>query len=213
MKWREGNRRLYHGVMLLFSPHSFSSLAVLERRYRVDAQAMTATDWITAISTAISAISSVVLFAVAFVQLRGLKDQLKQSADQERRKSTLDVVERVEHDEALREAYKVIWENTSGGTDYSKTATPELKYHVLTILNYFEGIAIGIAQKVYVDSMARDYLNDIVKKAVEIWLIGESADNTKLPSKMFDKGEFTELRKLYDRWFAPPRPVYDADSL
>jgi hypothetical protein len=176
----------------------------------MDDTAMKATDWITAISTAVSALASVVLFLVAFVQLRGLRDQLKQSADQEKRRNTLDVVERVEHDPALIEAYKSVWEKTTGGVDYTKTT--ECKYHVITILNYFEGVAIGIAQNIYVESMARDYLENILKKATEVWLIGESTNTIKAPAKMFENSEYSELRSLYRKWFPPQTTTYKADS-
>jgi hypothetical protein len=177
----------------------------------MDARAITTPDWITAISAAVSAIASVILFVVAFVQLRGLKDQLKQSTDQEKRRNTLAVVERVETDAALREAYKAIWDSSAGGTDYSKTT--EQKYHVLTILNFFEGVAVGIAQQIYVESMARDYLNDVLKKSVEVWLLAESAEGLKLPAKMFASTDFEELRRLYSKWFPQQRATYRAGDL
>lgn len=176
----------------------------------MDAKTVTTTDWITAVSAAVSAIASVVLFIVAFVQLRGLKDQIQQSSDQERRRNTLEAVERVEHDPSLVEAYKVIWEKSGNGTDYSKTA--ECKYHIITILNYFEGIAIGIAQHVYMEQMARDYIEDVAKKAVEVWLIADPTDSRKPPAKMFGDKEYTEVRKLYARWFPAPSPTYNADA-
>jgi hypothetical protein len=164
-------------------------------------------DWVTATFTAVSAIATVVLVVVAIVQLGGLKEQLKQSAEQERRRNTLEVVQRSESDKFIHAAYKEVQTKVAGSTDYSGTTACE--DHIVTILNYFEGLAIGIAQNIYVEKMARDYLQEALKKAVDIWLIGELPGH-KVPEKMFGLNEYTELRRLYGRWFPAPEPAYKA---
>lgn len=56
------------------------------------------TDWVTGIGTAVTAAATVVLFVVALVQLRGLREQITQAAGQERRRNTLEVIDRAESD-------------------------------------------------------------------------------------------------------------------
>jgi hypothetical protein len=99
---------------------------------------------------------------------------------------------------------------TKGTHDYSKTDT--CKYYVNIILNYYEGIAVGIAQKIYVDTMAKDYLAESLQKAVKIWLHGDTDDGVVPPKPMFAASDFPELRKLYDRWFPPKSIEFRADQ-
>src|ERR1700678_316305 len=164
-------------------------------------------DWVTAISTAILAVATVVLVIVAISQLSGLRKQLDQSAVQELRRNTVEIVSRVEGDPLLRGAYEAVEAKIVGTTDY--TGTTACKSQTNPILNYFEQLAIGIAQCVYEEKMARDYLQEYLKQAVEIWLIGESS-TLKAPERMFAQDDFVQLRELYNKWFSKPAPLYRA---
>ncbi len=168
-------------------------------------------EWVTAISTAVQAVATVVLVIMAVVQLGRLSDQLRQSANQERVRNTLEVIRRVESDVYIRMAYDKVAEITKGGSDYTGTDTPECKFHIITILNYLEEIATGIAQNVYVDQMVRDNLQEVLRRAVDVWLIGGPSDAFKAPSAMFGQDEFAQLRKLYKLWFPKPETKYRAE--
>lgn len=165
-------------------------------------------NWVIAISTAVLAVATVALVIVATVQLGGLKEQLRQSAEQELRRNTLEAIQRSESDPILQVAYEKISSVEGRGSDFTGTST--CKLHVTNILNCYEAIAIGIAQEVYLDQMVRDYLQVEIKLAVDIWLIGESTDALKAPQRMFKSSEYTELQRLYKRWFPEAATKYRA---
>jgi hypothetical protein len=174
-------------------------------------------DWVVAIGAAVSGITSIILVLVAYFQLRGLKVQLGQAAsdaidrnNQEDRRNTLNAIQRAENDPYLQRAYRTIARVTKGTLNYSKTHI--CKYYVNIILNYYEGIAVGIAQKIYVEAMAKDYLAESLQKAVKIWLRGDTDDDFVPPTAMFAASDFPELRKLYDRWFPPKSTEFRADK-
>ena len=167
------------------------------------------TDWVTAIGTAVTAAATVVLFVVALVQLRGLREQITQAADQERRRNTLEVIDRAESDPLIKAASANLWQASNHGTDYTKL-TEANKFDAITLLNYLEGMAIGIFQNIYVEQMARDYLQEIVRKAVKALIRGESGDGWKATHEMFSCSEFAILCQLYDKWFPTTQPQFRA---
>ena len=142
------------------------------------------TDWIIAIGTAVAALASVLLLIVAIVQLRGLRDQIKQATDQERRRNTLAAIQRVEGDAPIKGARGKLWEASDNGTDYTKLTSAH-EFDAVTLLNYLEGVAIGIEQDIYVEKMAKDYLKEIVHKAFSALIKGESGDGWKATTPMF----------------------------
>jgi len=168
------------------------------------------TDWITAIGTAMSAIASIVLFIVAIVQLRGLRYQIEQAANQESRRNTLEVIQRAESDAVIQQARARLWVASNNGTDYTKLTDAD-QFDAITLLNYLEGLAVGIFQNVYVEGMARDYLQEVVRKAVKALIKGESGDGWKATTGLFQCSDFSMLCQLYDRWFTAPCPQYRAE--
>ena len=74
---------------------------------------------------------------------------------------------------------------------------------VVNLLNYLDGIAIGIAQNLYIDSLARDHLQHIVEKHCEEYL--KQPDLTELDVRMKD---FEHLIALRERWTPAPKVDY-----
>ena len=66
----------------------------------------------------------------------------------------------------IKAASENLWQASNHGTDYTKL-TEANKFDAITLLNYLEGVAIGIFQNIYVEQMTRDYLQEIVRKAVK----------------------------------------------
>lgn len=95
---------------------------------------------IIAISSAFSACATIVLARIALVQLRGLKEQIKRAAEQDRRRNTLEACQRFEKI-PIREARKTLWGVTTNGTDYTKLQD-ENKFAAFELLVYFQGLAI-----------------------------------------------------------------------
>lgn len=59
-----------------------------------------------------------------------------------------------------------LWQASNHGMDYTKL-TEANKFDAIRPLNYLESVTIGIFQNIYVEQMARDYLQEIVRKAVK----------------------------------------------
>jgi hypothetical protein len=76
-----------------------------------------------------------------------------------------------------------------------------LKYRlaISTILNYLDGIAIGVAQGLYLDNLAKDHLEDIVKTYVGDYLL----DTSKANAMAIAQQDYRHLLALYARWFKP----------
>jgi hypothetical protein len=167
-------------------------------------------NWVTAISTAISAGATIALVFAAIVQLDGLKQQIKQASDQDRRRNTLEACQRFEKDPLVKLAMKNLWEATEFGTDYRKL-TAENLFDALTLLNYLLGIAVGVEQKVYLEQMTKDFLEPVVYKAVKALIKGEDGTGWKVTKSFVPAADFVSLCKLYDQWFPQKGPEYRAE--
>lgn len=169
-------------------------------------------NWVTAISTAVSAVATIALVFVALVQLGGLKQQIRQASDQERRRNTLEACQRFEKDPLVKRAMKNLWDATGYGADYTKLTDRNL-FDALTLLNYLLGIAVGIEQNVYIEKMARDSLEPVVHKAVKSLIKGESGPGWKAATPpLVTDVHFDSLCRLYDRWFPQKGPEYRAEG-
>jgi len=145
------------------------------------------------------------------VQLVKLRDQIRQSSEQDRRRNTLEVCQRLERDSLLKEARKHLWDASDGGTDYTKLNATH-SFDVSTLLNYFQDFAIGIAERVYIEEMAREYLEASLNKAVKALIFGESGDGWKASKSFFPEEDFASLGKLYRAWNRESQVRYSADS-
>jgi hypothetical protein len=180
-------------------------------------------EWVTAIATAVSAVTAVVLVYVAIKQLSGLRDQLHglkeqiqathlqitNSAELDKRRNTLEAIQRYEKDPIVHGAMKSIWDATANGTDYTKL-TDSQKFHAFVLLNYLDGIAVGIHQDVYIEQMVKDYLQLSVHKAVKALIKGHSGDGWKAEKSIAPESGYKPLCALHDKWFPEKGPEYRA---
>ena len=167
-------------------------------------------DWIIAISSGISAGATIALAWIAKVQLGGLKKQIKQAAEQDSRRNTLEACQRFEKDPIIKDARKMLWAVTNNGTDYT-ILTDEHKFNALTLLNYFQGLAIGIEQNVYIEQMVKDFLQEHLEKEVKALIKGESGKGWNATKNLCNAVDFDALCKLYDKWFPKKSPEYRAE--
>lgn len=167
-------------------------------------------DWIIATSSGISAGATIALAWIAIVQLGGLKKQIKQAAEQDRRRNTLEACQRFEKD-PIREARKTLWGATNNGTDYTRLQD-EHKFAAFTLLVYFQGLAIGIEQDVYIEQMVKDFLQEHLEKEVKALIKCESGNAWKATKpSLFKEDDFGTLCKLCDKWFPKKSPEYRAE--
>ncbi len=160
---------------------------------------------IIAISGCVTALITLVLAAAAIVQLpliagqlRALSQQIELTRDSDRaaerrlrEQETMRVCQQYDFDPIIDAATQRIWVASLDGTDYSR---PEVQRRDLAcLLNYFDGVCIGIDQDLYIEEIVKDHLGEMFKHAVE----------HLIATGKVDKASFYYLIKYYDKWFSP----------
>lgn len=141
----------------------------------------------TAIGTIALAFATLVLVAVGFRQLRSIRAEAK-------KERTLAICHRYDIDPVLDVSLRSLWILQTSG---NKTAK-ELKKHrpdIVTVLNYLDSIAVGIEQELYIEELARDHIESIVKTHVEQYLKGTTPKSAGL-----NPDHYKSLTKLCDSW-------------
>jgi len=129
---------------------------------------------------------------------RGM-ERITVAEEARRREATLEAVRRFESDPEVRDAVRHIWKKSDQGTDYA-LLTDEDRFHIITLLNYFDGIASGLKQGVLDEQVAKDYLQGIIHKIVKGLLRGESGHNWKAGTPIVEPEGFENLLALQARW-------------
>jgi Domain of unknown function (DUF4760) len=134
-------------------------------------------------------------------ELRLASNHISQADDARKREATLEAVRRFESDMAVRAAVRHIWNKTKTrqGSDYTLLDEND-RYHVVSYLNYLDGVACGLKQGVLDESVARDYLQHVVHKSVLGLLLGESGDSWKAGRPLVDVEAYENLILLQKRW-------------
>lgn len=86
-----------------------------------------------------------------------------------------------------------IWRASDHGTDYTKADIRDVK----CVMNYLDGIGIGVDQGLYLEPIVRDHLSPIFKHAVE----------KLMAAKLVKEEDFQHVGKYYRRWFGEPPPT------
>lgn len=162
--------------------------------------------WALAIAVLLVAASIFLLAFVTAFSITGLIGQLRRTVqalgaatEARRRDRTLEAVRRYETDPQLREAIRTTYERTNQGTDYSLLGESD-RFNIITILNYFDGIACGIEQGLLVESLVKDYLQFVLDKNVCALLRGQSGPTWDAAQPLVDPDNFSVLLQLHDRW-------------
>jgi hypothetical protein len=114
-------------------------------------------DWVT-IWAAIQAVGTIAAVGVAAYQIHALRRD-------QRAWRTLEACERYERDPTLTRILECLRDARDKG---SLTNNPRpYRLEASTLLNYCDGIAIGVAQKFYLEKIVRDHLEPIIRDHVE----------------------------------------------
>jgi hypothetical protein len=165
---------------------------------------------IVTISSLMTALATVGLAFFGIQQIKSLKKQVKLQGDQikiqgerEKKWHTVDACERYSTDPILHRVTKQIWENSSNGTDY--TNCNSLDHNIIQLLDYLDSIAVGIEQDIYDEYIVKSNLEEVVYKAVKVFIKGESGcihERSWIAGKsLCGEKEYPFLSKLYKKWF------------
>ena len=133
-----------------------------------------------------AALATLVLVVVGGWQIISIRIENK-------RERTLRVCERYNFDPVLDYATRRLRTARNNG-DYSKNPL-DFRVDVITVLNYLDGIAIGIGQGLYSEPLARDHLDHIVSLHSSEYL-----GDTDARSLGFELRDFRHLCDMKDRW-------------
>jgi hypothetical protein len=153
----------------------------------------TATEW--------AAFGAIATAAITFFLVAVGAYQISAIRDQNRRWRTLAACERYYLDPLLDKASRALKEARESG-ELERNPKP-LSIDVITVLNYLDGIAIGIYQGLYIEELARDHLQPMVEENVAEFLRGDT------PGKLgLNLRDFRHLVALEGRWTQIGQPHF-----
>ena len=128
---------------------------------------------LTAVGTAILALETLALAGAAIWQLSALIEQLRLAREADAKAdrrlietNTLRVCERYYGDPVIAAATARIWAASQGGVDYGAAAISS--HDLITVLNYLDGIAVGIKQHVYSPEIVKDHMESTFVKIIDV---------------------------------------------
>jgi hypothetical protein len=152
---------------------------------------LTAEQW-TALATVLMSAATFVLVVVGVYQIISIREEAK-------RTRTLSACDRYDTDPVIDRSLRNL---ATARADGSLENTPRLyKSDITTVLNYFDSVAIGIEQGLYIDALARDHIEGILKTHFNQYLGPSFRKETEINQEHFQR-----LNLLYQRWsHDPPR--------
>jgi hypothetical protein len=149
--------------------------------------------WLTPVAwAAIGSFATALTVAVAVWQILAARFQNKKA-------QTLAACNAYDLSENIYDALKIIWAAKQDGTLKSDTA--KYRPQINLILNHLDAIAIGVAQGLYIESLAYDHLNAIAQYHVSHFLDSGLCDGVEL-----GKADYVHLIDMRERWLrAKPR--------
>ena len=141
--------------------------------------------------------TSVMALLVGMTQLISMRHNAKV-------RDTLSACERYDSDGVITQCLR----NLKDGEDSGKIASSPLTYSLdlITILNYFEGIAIGIDQGLYDKKVAKDHLEPIIAYYVDKYISAEAQQRFNIDGH----SDYKRLIALNHEWLsgAKPQPTH-----
>lgn len=156
---------------------------------------------ITAIATAALAIGAWVQLPLVAKQVKGLSDELNEARKAEaaaeartREWETIKICQRYDFDPVIESACKSIWVASVKGTTYTNENVDE--HDMKCILNYLDGISVGIKQGLYIETIVKEQMGIIFKGHVDNFIL----------SNAVSRDGYECLLELYGKWFQQTAP-------
>jgi hypothetical protein len=151
-------------------------------------------DAVTAIAAVLTALFTLLIALIAWRQLS--------SSDFNQRKwATLQACDRYDSDPEISKAARVFYRLVNKRDDYwwyLPQTLGEIEVDGVTLLNYFDSIAIGVLGELYVGRIVHDHLFGIMKSRIEFICSGEAPQLESLRACLDD--DFTTVMYLYKWW-------------
>ncbi len=160
-------------------------------------------EWWTVIATLVLAIFTLALAIATSLLVFYGRQQIMSIRREAKRERTLSYCHRYDSDPILDGALRRLGKAREDKTLARNSAT---RADIATVLNYLDGLATGIEQHLYIEELARDYMEPVLLHHVEQYLGGGA------PDLGVKRDEYTMLLALADRWRAlsiPPKTHYN----
>lgn len=148
---------------------------------------------VTGIATVALTIATAALAIVAWYQIGAARAEAEAARAESKRTRTLEIVSRYDHDPVLDRALRRLARARDSKALY--TATMQYRTDIVAVMNYFESIAIGLHQDIFIVEMVRDYMEPIFRSHIE------EIEKEKLFEKIgSNPNDFEYICALNDRW-------------
>ncbi len=151
---------------------------------------LSAEAWTAFSTAALASATSVLAVATIFLVVIG-RNQIVAVRKEAKQERTLAYCDRYDNDPVLDRCLRRLGIAREAGR-LVKSAS--IRADATTVLNYLDGLAVGIAQGLYINELARDHMEPILKAHVEQYL-GE-----KSPDLGVSKDDYRMLLALAERW-------------
>lgn len=165
-----------------------------------DIWGLTVGQWtaVTGISTVALTVATAALAFVAWYQIGAARAEAETARAEAKRTRTLEVVSKYDHDPVLDRALRRLARARDSKVLY--TATMQYRSDIVAVMNYFESIAIGLHQDIFIAEMVRDYMEPIFRSHIE------EIEKEKLFEKIgSNPNDFEHICALNSSW--KPKPT------
>jgi hypothetical protein len=152
---------------------------------------ITAEQWI-AIGTIALAFVTAVLVLVGTIHISAIRQENKKA-------QTLAACSNWDQNPNIYDASQKLWAGIESG---ELEATPrKFRPQINVILNFLDAIAIGIEQELYIENLASDHLDAIIKRVVKRYIDPSPGAPGGLVERVdLNREDFLRLIDLRDRW-------------
>ena len=148
---------------------------------------------VTGIGTVALTLGTAALAWVAWHQIGAARAEATAARAEAKRTRTLEIVSRYDHDPVLDRALRRMARARDSGALFSETKL--YRTDIVAVMNYFESIAIGLHQEIFIVEMVRDYMESIFRSHIE------EIEREKIFEKIgSDPNDFEHICALNSSW-------------
>lgn len=148
---------------------------------------------VSAVADIITALGTMILAGIAFSQLRDIYLTQKKTEENDRKWRTLQVCDRYDNDliiHRIKDDLRHYLKLRDTGHSFSNEAKVTYRYSVRGLFNYFDSVAIGLQQELYMDEIVKPHLRGIISD----WIVAFEND------PLFEREHFGAILGLIDKW-------------
>ena len=164
--------------------------------------------WVQLVILIAYTVATIALAIIGILQIKGYKKDKKDQAEKEKKWKTVEACESldvsVKFDDFNRAISKKCESGKAGFIDYTYDNMKQVEIDIKGLLNCLDSLAIGVIEFVYNEEIIRDHYEQILKDAVELFILCKFDENEKskilLDRPVVREDDFVCLLKVYKKW-------------